>query len=145
MLNVKDNQLTCSDKTTECMDVYINFLTINLITWNQWLLSYGFEKGFWNEVCVVWCLESAVINSECSYICSLESCFLSLWLIVPYYSVICLFKGQVFGYTITIRLMNMWTTYPPVFLWICKNALLKPFSLLLILGTHLISIKYYTI
>jgi len=55
MLKVKDNQLTSSDKTAECMDVYITFPAINLITWNQWLLSYGFETGIlkWSLCCLV--------------------------------------------------------------------------------------------
>ena len=58
MLKVKDNQLTCSDKTKECMEVYIAFPTINLITWNQWLLSYGFETGVlkWSLCCLVFCV-----------------------------------------------------------------------------------------
>jgi hypothetical protein len=55
MSKVKVNQLTYSDKTAERMDVYITFPTINLITWNQWLSSYGFEKGFlkWSLCCLV--------------------------------------------------------------------------------------------
>jgi hypothetical protein len=142
MLRVKRNLLTCSNKATECMDVYITFPTITMIIWNQWLLSYCFGTGFlkWSLCCLVlWvCNKFWVflhLQFEVLFSCPLAECS----------TLQCkLIQGT------SVWIYNNYTPYesvkntPSNIFWVCMNALLKLFSFLLILGTHLIYIKYYT-
>lgn len=136
----KDNQLTCSDKTIECMDLYITLL---IQSWLHEISDYcvmALKQGFfkWSLCCLMlwvcsikfWVflhLQFGVLIS-----CSLVQCNMliegtSVWIFnncVPYESVD----------NTPANILRMWI-----------NVLVKLFSLLWILGTHLICIKCYII
>ena len=111
-----------------------------LITRNQWLLRYGFETGFfkWSLCCLMLWVCSIIfwvflhLQFRVLISCSLVQCNMlikgtSVWIFnncVPYESVD----------NTPANILRMWI-----------NVLLKLFSLLWILGTHLICIKCYII